>query len=61
MMDYMKRQTLMQDDKWTGPWRDIDIYDIGHTKLRNAEKRKHKRRARHNMKQKLNKELREYM
>lgn len=61
MKDYMKRETLTQDDGWTGPWRDIDLYGAGHNKRINNEKRKHKRRARHNMKQQLNKELREYM
>ena len=59
--DYMKRETLTQDNGWSGPWRDIDLCGAGHTKRINNEKRKHKRRARHNMKQQLNKELREYM
>ena len=61
MKDYMKRETLTQDNRWTGPWRDIDLYGAGHNKRINNEKRKHKRRARHNMKQRLNEELREYM
>lgn len=61
MKDYMKRKTLTQDNGWTGPWRDIDLGGFGHMKCLNNEKRKHKRRARHNMKQQLNKELREYM
>lgn len=61
MKDYMKRETLTQDDGWTGPWRDIDLYGAGHNKRINNEKRKAKRRCRHNMKQQLNKELREYM
>lgn len=58
--DYMKRKTLMQDNKWTGPWRYIDIYDIEHTKLHNAEKKKQKRRARRNMKQELRSEPCDY-
>lgn len=61
MKDYMKRETLTQDHGWAGPWRDIDLCGVGHSKRINNEKRKHKRRARHNMKQQLNKELREYM
>lgn len=60
MKDYMKRHTLMQDNGWTGPWRDIDIYGIGHSKLRNAEKKKQKRRARRSMKQELCKDIRDY-
>ena len=59
--DYMKRKTLTQDNGWSGPWRDIDLCGRGHNKRINNEKRKHKRRARHNMKQQLNRELREYM
>lgn len=60
MKDYMKRKTLVQDNKYTGPWRDIDIYDIGRIKLRNSEKKKQKRRAMHNMKQEFCKEMRDY-
>lgn len=60
MKDYMKRQTLMQDNKWTGPWRDIDLGGFGHMKRLNNEKKKQKRRARHNMKQELRKDMRDY-
>lgn len=46
MKDYLKRKTFTQNPGWTGPWRNIDIGDIGHTKLRNKEKKKYRRRAR---------------
>lgn len=60
MKDYMKRETLAQDSGWTGPWRDIDLCGYGHTKRLNNQKKKQKRRARHNMNQELRKETFEY-
>lgn len=57
MKDKMKRETFMQHNGWTGPWRDFDLYGVGHDKYVNNEKKKAKRRARHRMKQEFNKRI----